>query len=115
MKKKKVIPLSKLYKKLWDLQSKVIRQEADGVCYICGDKRDWKLQQAGHYCHCSKMNPLSYDLRNIKCSCVRCNKWLSGNLGQYATKLIKEYGEGITEELESLKRGLRKLDRGWVE
>ena len=95
-KKIKHISLKVLRKRAWDLQSEYVRRSAKGVCFICGDKRKWQSQQAGHYIH---RTSLDFDEINIHCSCVRCNKWLSGNLGVYAERLIAEYGEEAIQNL----------------
>ena len=88
--------------------SEFVRRKERGVCYICGDIKDWKLQDAGHFVH---RNCLDYDLRNIHCSCSRCNRFLHGNLNVYAEKLIKDYGAGIIEELNRLGREVSKPSR----
>ena len=66
--------------------------------------------QAGHYIH---KDCLDYDDVNIHCQCARCNKWLSGNLGVYAERLIAEYGEAVIAELrESLGANLLSKEDG---
>ncbi len=100
MKKKPKIKeksITKLRKKAWKLQSMYIRQKEKGKCFTCGDQRDWKEQQAGHFVH---RDSVDFDLRNIHCQCVHCNKWLHGNLINYAIKLERIYGHGIIEELK---------------
>jgi len=77
--------------------SQYVRRRDKGVCFTCGDMRPWKEQQAGHYIH----GCLDYDEININCQCVRCNKWLHGNSGVYAEKLIKKYG---SEEIALLRK-----------
>lgn len=95
--------------KAWAKQSELIRREEKGVCYSCGEINDWKLCQAGHFHH----DKLDFDRRNIHCQCVRCNKWLSGNLGNYALHLMEDIGiEGINklkqDAMQSLATGLNK-------
>ncbi len=46
VKKIKHISLKSLRKKAWVLQSEYIRRLAKGVCFTCGDRRNWKEQQA---------------------------------------------------------------------
>jgi hypothetical protein len=99
------------HKKCWDLQSQIIRRLAKGVCYACGVQNDWKLCQAGHFHH----DKLDFDRRNIHCECVRCNKWLSGNLGNYALHLMEDIGiEGVNklkqDAMHSLSTGLKKME-----
>ena len=95
-----------LHKKAWKLQSEYIRRLADGICFTCGDKRNWKEQQAGHYIH---KDCLDFDILNINCQCVRCNKWLHGNSGVYAERLIAEYGEGAVNELRVRAEKIKKF------
>jgi len=101
------ISLKSLKKKAWNLQSEYIRRLAKGICFTCGDKRHWKEQQAGHYIH---KDCLDFDVININCQCVRCNKWLSGNQGIYAERLIAEYGEQAVAELRERSRQEHKFN-----
>lgn len=88
----------KWWKKCWRLQSELVRrtgadQEGFDLCYTCDAKFHWKQLQAGHRHH----RRLDFDTRNIKKQCWRCNGkqsrgGLSGNLGEYEHRLIKEYG-----------------------
>jgi hypothetical protein len=116
-----------LLKKIWALFSEWVRRKEKGICYTCGIKKNYKEMDAGHYLH----NRLDFNPMNVHCQCVRCNKWLSGNLGVYAENLIKEYGIEAVEilrlrshqiwkpsfdELEKLlehwKEELKKLEDG---
>lgn len=91
--------------KAWKALSKYVRIKANGVCYTCGDKRDWKEQQGGHYIHSGRSKPVTHYLEdNVKCQCVRCNKYLSGNLGRYGEKLAVEIGLDRLDEMRQLKR-----------
>jgi len=109
MKKKtpkiKEISIKALRKKAWDLQSKVIRQKEKGICFTCGAKNEWKKQQAGHFVHGHAMDFVE---ENIHCQCPRCNKWLSGNLIQYAIHLEKKYGYGIVQKLKRQSDKIKK-------
>jgi len=111
MKKKKVIDIKKLKKKAWDLCSKYVRQRDLGRCITCGDIRDWKEQNAGHFMHGST-TPIYLDERNVNCQCVKCNKWLGGNLDVYAMVLIRKYGRGIIEKLVQQKYIIKKFKVG---
>ena len=110
MRKPKIkhISLTSLRKKAWDLQSEWIRRSEKGICFTCGIHKPWKEQQAGHYIH---KNCLDFDLINIHCQCVHCNKWLSGNLGIYAERLIAEYGENAIVELRERERQYKKFPK----
>jgi len=53
--------------------------------------------QAGHFIH----GKLDFDERNIRVQCVKCNMYLSGNLGAYAERLIRENGLEWIEQLRN--------------
>lgn len=80
--------LKSLKNKAWKLFSEYIRRRDKGTCFTCGDKRPWKSQNAGHFRH----KRLDFDEININCQCVRCNKWLHGNLAVYGVRLVEKYG-----------------------
>lgn len=109
---KKLRPLKNIRKQAWDLQSEFIRRSEEGVCFTCGNKREWKAQQAGHFIH---RNCLDFDLRNIHCQCVKCNKYLSGNLIEYTVAMLSEYGEAVVEDLRELSHQVRKFRRDELE
>lgn len=93
--------IASIRKKAWKEFSIFIRRrEADfyGIteCITCGFKAHWKEMNAGHYHH----NKLDYDEMNVNAQCPRCNKWLSGNLGNYAMYLIDKYGLEKKKELD---------------
>lgn len=96
---------TKLRKKLWKMMSEFVRRRDRGVCFTCGDKRNWKEQQAGHYIH---KDCLDFNFKNINCQCVRCNKWLSGNLGVYAENLMKKYFPEDIEKLREISKQIKK-------
>jgi hypothetical protein len=84
------------------LISEIVRREEKGVCYTCGKKDDWKYMHCGHYIKRGCWR-LRYDRRNLHCQCPKCNTFMGGNMDSYAVHLIKDYGEGILEELQRLK------------
>lgn len=55
-----------------------------------------KESQQGHRHH----GKLDFDRRNINLQCVRCNKYLSGNLGNYERRQIEEHGIKWVKRLE---------------
>ena len=89
------------HKKCWDLFSKIVRSKnadwrGNVKCYTCGITKHWKQMQAGHFKH----NHLDFDFDNVHPQCPRCNKFLHGNLDNYATQLVKNYGVNILDELK---------------
>ena len=96
LKKNKPVSLKSLRKKAWALHSEYKRRKANGKCFTCNDQRDWKEQNAGHFIH---KDCLDFDDIAIQCQCVGCNKWKSGNLGEFAIRLIKKYGIEAVEAI----------------
>jgi hypothetical protein len=89
-------------KKAWVVYSKFRRiSEADFQgfvnCFTCLIRIKWQDAQLGHFIH----GKLDFDPRNTKIQCVKCNYFKSGNLGEYAERLIKENG---IEWLAQLKK-----------
>lgn len=66
---------------------------------------------AGHYVAQSISLSLTFDERNVKPQCTRCNMYLSSNAVQYALGLEKLYGPGILQELEEQKHTIDKYSR----
>lgn len=109
----KGISLKGLKKKAWKIQSIYIRKKADGKCYTCPDKREWKEQDCGHYQH---GDALDFEAEtNLRCQCVRCNRYLHGNSGVFLSRLIKELGYDPTDELLLKKKQVKKWTREELE
>lgn len=68
----------------WQTFSKYIRTR-DRRCFTCPGGSE----NAGHFHH----NCLDFDEENIHGQCVRCNKYLSGNLSVYAVNLLRLLGK----------------------
>ena len=95
-------PMPLLKRKTWaEFSQYVRRKNADfyGIaqCITCDTKGHWKDMNAGHYEH----GKLDFDEMNVNVQCVRCNKWLHGNLGNYNLKLIEKYGIDIVKDLKA--------------
>lgn len=90
-KRKKLRPLPKLKKLAEKYFHKYICLRDKNVCFTC-DKHG---NQAGHFRH----NRLDFDEINLNCQCTYCNMYLSGNLGIYAVRLIKKYGQDTIDDL----------------
>lgn len=91
-KKKNRSPKEILRDKAWAIFSKYIRAR-DKKCVSC---ETGMAENAGHFWHAV----LDFDDMNVNGQCVRCNKWLSGNLAPYAAYLIKKHGVKKFKELE---------------
>ena len=77
--------LARLKDQAWKIFSQYIRLR-DKRCFTCPNGR---AENAGHFFH----NCLDFDEENIHGQCVRCNKWLSGNLAVYAVNLLRLLGK----------------------
>lgn len=104
---------AQLKRKLWKEFSRYIRQRDKGVCFTCGKQDEWKNTDAGHFIEKSIGGAnLYFDEQNVHCQCTKCNRYLSGNLGQYAMRLQWKYGHGILERLEAKKKSSRNYSYG---
>lgn len=74
-------------------------RDAGSPCISCGQFA--KYYDAGHYFAVSTHPELRFDEFNVHLQCVRCNKFLDGNLAEYAIGLEAKIG---TEEFEALKQ-----------
>ena len=98
---------AKLKQKLDRVFSQYIRlSHADHAgyitCYTCGKKVHYKKAHASHYID-RKHLATRWDERNVKPSCIYCNTFLEGNKDEYTLHLLKDYGEGILQELNQAK------------
>ena len=96
----------RLLKKLWKLFSIYVRQKSKGVCYICGAKKDWRELDASHYIH----GRLDFSEINIQACCRKCNRFMHGNLGRYAERLITDYGRERLVELRQEAAQVKKWE-----
>lgn len=92
------------FDRAWKEFSIFIRVRDGGKCFTCGIIKPWKEMQAGHFHH----GWLDFHTKNVNCQDPRCNKWLRGNLAEYALRLQVRYGSDILIELDDAKREQRK-------
>lgn len=90
--------IRELKKELWRIFSKWIRARDKNICYTCGRPGN----EAGHYYH-SKGFLIHFDPRAVHVQCPMCNRWKSGNLQEYALRLLGDYGPEILEEFNMLR------------
>ena len=100
----KVKELKKLHAKLWKIFSEYVRRKAQGRCYICHSTHDWRETDASHYLH----GRLDYSETNVKACCRKCNRFMHGNLGLYAERLINDYGRNVLVELRQEAAQIKK-------
>lgn len=106
-KKKRLKSLSTLKAKAVKTFNKWIVARDKWTCFTCG-----KLgNEAGHFKH----GRLDFDEMNLNCQCTHCNRWLHGNLGEYAIRLIKKYGQKKVDDLVLRSNQVKKYTREELE
>jgi hypothetical protein len=83
------------------------KRDRNRGCISCGAP----VTLAGHYFSAGHYSALRFNEMNANGQCVRCNRFLSGNLINYRKGLVKRYGEGAVKKLE-LSADLRK-SKNW--
>lgn len=85
-------------------------------CISCGSMPDQKLggtSDAGHFLSRGAHGNLRFNLLNIHLQCVRCNRYLSGNVSNYREGLIRKIGLERVEALEC-DNSLRSFDINYL-
>jgi len=96
----------RLVKKLDALCRKILlkRDAVFGDCFRCISCRKFLPIASGNVGHFigRKHERVRWDLRNIHLQCVHCNKWKSGNYGEYRRVLLERYGEAVVDWMETI-------------
>ena len=108
LRKKSKNRIPTLRRKAWGLFSAYIKRRDKNICFTCGEF----ATQAGHFIH---KDSLDYDGMNIHAQCVRCNLYLSGNLAEYAIRMIDKYGRDAVDNLMRRKHEIHKWTIGELE
>ena len=112
--RKQIKKITKITKqKVWEVFSMYIRLKYAGkkgneICYTCGIVKNWKDMQAGHG-FSGRGNSILFDERIVRPQCKRCNIFLRGNYDIFHAKLIKEYGKDFLNEINKLKKTIKKF------
>ena len=80
--------------------------ELGGRCFICGNPN---AAHAAHFIH--NKNNVRFNEINCNLCCTLCNVFKSGNLGEYAVKLIEAYGLEKVQELRRLATITKRFSR----
>lgn len=120
--KKKVVPIGKLRKKLWQVFSEYIRAEAadnqgNCKCVTCDKVMKWKGDglNVGHFLP-QKLNPiLIFNPLNVAPQCARCNMSGEGEQWLFGLYIIKTHGQATLDGLFKLKGVPFKFTHDWVE
>ena len=82
-------------------------------CVTCGRVYHYKKMQAGHFIH--KLNATYFIEMNLHPQCLRCNYYLSGNMGDYRKFMENTYGKDKVEELEITSKPNFKLTDDYLQ
>lgn len=100
-----------LKKELTSVFNKYVRLTATGwngisICYTC--EQAVSYIEAGHFVG-SKANSLTWDERNVKPQCRKCNSKENGMRKVFAKKIDEEYGVGTSDMLKRLGNSTKKF------
>ena len=118
--KRKEFTVSKMKDKAWKAFSIFIRTRdaykttgtfSDSKCITC--ERVYPIKkvgglQAGHFIQ-GRHPSVLFDERNCHAQCYGCNVMKKGNMVKYYKFMLKEYGQGVIDELEELDTKLTFL------
>ena len=79
-------------------------------CISCGTLLKGKFD-AGHFFSQGGHANLRFSEKNTNGQCVKCNRYLHGNLLDYRNGIIKRYGESVLRDLEQNANAERKYTR----
>ena len=80
--------------------NKYIRMRDEGKpCISCNS---FNTEHASHFYNVGHYPTMRYNEDNVHKSCMRCNRYLRGNLLEYRVKLLKRIGADRVAKLEML-------------
>ena len=84
-------------------------------CISCDKPPTWQGQwHASHFRSVGAAKQLRFNLWNINKSCSVCNNWKSGNIGEYAPRLLQKIGPEKYQFLVA-QNGCRRYNREYLE
>ena len=113
MRRRSILPASKLKQKAWEQFSEYIKRRDKGVCFTCAAIGDPKYMHSGHFIH--RRAATYFNEINVHCQCPHCNIWLYGNSVLYTLKMIEKYGKKIVDELWVESRSIKPFVRSELE
>ena len=114
--KEKLKSLSQLAKEAEREVNRYVRaRDFKEGCISCDKPPTWQGQwHASHFRSVGSAKQLRFNLWNINKSCSVCNNWKSGNIGEYAPRLLQKIGPEKYQFLVAQK-GCRKYNREYLE
>ncbi len=120
--KKKLVPIPKLKKKLWQAFSEYIRAEAadkfgNCQCITCGKVMKWKGDglNVGHFLPQKLNSGLIFNHFNVAPQCPRCNMAGEGEQWLFGQYIIKTHGQDVLDMLFGLKGTTMKFTHDWLQ
>ena len=105
----KSVTLPKLLEKAQKAFNTFIRnRDKEHGCISC---ETGQVENAGHYLSQGNHSKVRFDENNVHGQCIRCNKYLHGNLINYRINLVKKIGASAVEYLENNGKGVKKWTR----
>lgn len=80
-------------------------------CISCGQWHHRSQMNASHFMAAGLYSATRFDEMNVHGGCIRCNKYLHGNLGEYRKRLVEKIGEDKVKMIEMRARMSKKQDR----
>jgi hypothetical protein len=83
-------------------------RDANSGCISCSKPKGWNGQwHASHWKSRGARPDLAFNEDNVHKACSICNKWLSGNVGEYRKALIEKIGAERVHALENDQFSIR--------
>ncbi len=98
--------VAKLKRKLWTLVARYVLDRDGRVCVTCGGVAD----QAGHF-YSRGIASTWIDPKNLGAQCARCNLFLQGNPGAFASYIVFTYDR---VELQRLTDRANRETKHWT-
>lgn len=105
---------SDMKKDLQKLVNKYVRLR-ESSCYTCLDYLPYPKRTAGHFWTVGGHQRTRFELMNIHTQCVSCNKYKSGNLAPYASRLLEQYGAAAFQALHRRANDSTPFDKEFLE
>ena len=114
--KEKLKSLSQLAKEAEREVNRYVRaRDFKEGCISCDKPATWQGQwHASHFRSVGAAKQLRFNLWNIHKACSVCNNWKSGNIGEYAPRLLQKIGPEKYQFLVA-QNGCRQYNREYLE
>ena len=81
------------------------------ICISCQERKPLDQMNAGHYHAAGNNEAVRYDEINTNGQCIKCNKFLHGNLLEYRKGLIAKVGQKAVDDLDIKRHNLSKMHK----